>query len=145
MEKQRNWIKQTSCSIWLTNKNLICSICKRQYKLIYEVKNDNLYCIDCFTKNLARIFKDKEFLIIRGLEDVEFDNKTNNIPKSLNKSLRYFILKRDNFKCKACGNTPDKSPLNIDHIIPKSKGGLNNLDNLQTLCFDCNIGKGAKW
>lgn len=139
------WIKQTDNSIWLTNKNLICLFCKKQVKIIYEVKNDGLYCPNCFTKYLRIIFKDKEFLTIRGLEDVEFDFKTKNTPKKINKSSRYFILKRDGFKCRACGNTPDKSPLNIDHIIPKAKGGTDNINNLQTLCFDCNIGKGARW
>ena len=59
--------------------------------------------------------------------------------------LRYTVLKRDNFKCCACGASPAKDPsveLHIDHIIPWSKGGKTELDNLQTLCSKCNIGKG---
>jgi 5-methylcytosine-specific restriction endonuclease McrA len=31
--------------------------------------------------------------------------------------------------------------LHIDHIVPVSKGGASEMDNLQTLCFDCNEGK----
>jgi 5-methylcytosine-specific restriction endonuclease McrA len=34
--------------------------------------------------------------------------------------------------------------MTIDHIIPKSKGGPHQLDNLQTLCFPCNLKKGNK-
>ena len=58
--------------------------------------------------------------------------------------LRYQVLKRDNFKCCFCGASPAKDPaveLHIDHIIPFSKGGETTIDNLQTLCSKCNLGK----
>ena len=58
--------------------------------------------------------------------------------------LRYQVLKRDNFKCCACGASPAKDPsveLHIDHIIPWSKGGKTTIENLQTLCSRCNLGK----
>lgn len=58
--------------------------------------------------------------------------------------LRFQVLKRDNFKCCSCGASPAKDPsieLHIDHIIPWSKGGETSIDNLQTLCSKCNIGK----
>jgi 5-methylcytosine-specific restriction endonuclease McrA len=58
--------------------------------------------------------------------------------------LRFMVLKRDNFKCCACGASPAKDPsveLHIDHIIPWSKGGETTIDNLQTLCSKCNLGK----
>ena len=73
-----------------------------------------------------------------------------NIPPSLkasrniNHRLRFLVLKRDNFKCCACGASPAKDPsveLHIDHIIPWSKGGETEIDNLQTLCSKCNLGK----
>jgi 5-methylcytosine-specific restriction enzyme A len=32
--------------------------------------------------------------------------------------------------------------MTIDHIIPKSKGGVNKISNLQTMCYDCNFAKG---
>ena len=58
--------------------------------------------------------------------------------------LRFEVLKRDNFKCCACGASPAKDPaveLHIDHIIPWSKGGETEAENLQTLCSVCNLGK----
>lgn len=58
--------------------------------------------------------------------------------------LRFMVMKRDNFKCSMCGRSPATTPgleLNIDHIIPWSKGGETTFDNLQTLCSDCNLGK----
>ena len=64
--------------------------------------------------------------------------------RTISDKLRYQVLKRDNFKCCACGASPAKDPsveLHIDHIIPWSKGGETKLDNLQALCSRCNIGK----
>lgn len=60
-------------------------------------------------------------------------------------SLRYNILKRDNFRCQICGATAsDGAKLHVDHIIPVSKGGKTTPDNLQTLCERCNMGKSNK-
>lgn len=61
--------------------------------------------------------------------------------------LRQTIKERDGFECKKCGASISKEPnllLEIDHIIPVSKGGLTTEDNLQTLCWRCNRSKGAK-
>ncbi len=61
--------------------------------------------------------------------------------------LREFIKERDNFTCCNCGNSIYKEPnllLEIDHIIPVSKGGCTVEDNLQTLCWKCNRAKSDK-
>lgn len=66
---------------------------------------------------------------------------TRNIPPR----LWIKVLKRDGFKCVKCGRTPAIVPgtiLQVDHIIPYSKGGETILENLQTLCKKCNLGKG---
>lgn len=58
--------------------------------------------------------------------------------------LRMAVLKRDKFKCVLCGRTPARNPelqLELDHIIPWSKGGETTPANLQTLCNECNNGK----
>jgi 5-methylcytosine-specific restriction endonuclease McrA len=58
--------------------------------------------------------------------------------------LRYLILHRDGFRCKACGRGSDDGvKLTIDHIIPVDWGGGNEELNLQTLCMECNEGKKA--
>lgn len=65
-------------------------------------------------------------------------------PRSINTRLRFIVLQRDNFKCCACGASPAKDPavvLHVDHIKPWSKGGETEIDNLQTLCSKCNLGK----
>lgn len=62
-------------------------------------------------------------------------------PRSISLGLRARIMERDGFRCRRCGCGPDDSPLVIDHVIPVSKGGTANEDNLQTLCHPCNAGK----
>ena len=64
--------------------------------------------------------------------------------RDINLRLRFMVMQRDNFKCCACGASPAKNPavvLHIDHIKPWSKGGETVIDNLQTLCAECNLGK----
>jgi hypothetical protein len=57
-------------------------------------------------------------------------------------ALRWQAFQRDQWKCVACGrNSHDGAILHVDHIIPRSLGGLDTLENLQTLCDICNIGK----
>lgn len=63
---------------------------------------------------------------------------------TLSKKVRFEIFKRDNFQCQYCGKKPPKTPLEVDHVIPVSKGGTNDDYNLVTSCFDCNRGKGNK-
>lgn len=68
-------------------------------------------------------------------------------PRSISLSLRYRVLARDSFRCVACGASPAKDgsvELHVDHIHPWSKGGANTEENLRTLCFKCNLGKGAR-
>ena len=60
-------------------------------------------------------------------------------------AIRWQVFQRDKWKCVACGRTAANDViLHVDHIVPRSKGGKNDLDNYQTLCHICNIGKGNK-
>lgn len=56
-------------------------------------------------------------------------------------SLRESIKSRDGYTCKTCQISVADEPhllLEVDHIIPVSKGGLSIEANLQTLCWKCN-------
>lgn len=58
--------------------------------------------------------------------------------------LRFKVLLRDRFTCCGCGKSPATSPgtvLHVDHIVPWSKGGGTVLENLRTMCSQCNIGR----
>jgi hypothetical protein len=60
-------------------------------------------------------------------------------PIAVNK--RFLVIKRDRYRCRICNRSGVE--LEVDHIVPVSLGGSDRLDNLQTLCQDCNRGKGA--
>lgn len=55
----------------------------------------------------------------------------------------YSVLMRDKWRCCSCGrsSTKDGVTLEVDHVVPRSKGGTNDEKNLQTLCRKCNSGK----
>jgi len=61
--------------------------------------------------------------------------------KAISTRRRFEILKRDRFTCQYCSRKPPKVALEVDHIVPVSKGGSNESTNLVTACFECNRGK----
>lgn len=80
-------------------------------------------------------------------EKIKFKKSAAGQRALMTSKLRQRIKERDGFTCKQCGASVEKEPnllLEIDHIIPVSKGGLTTEDNLQTLCWRCNRRKGAK-
>lgn len=68
------------------------------------------------------------------------------IRRQIDNRLKYAVLQRDNSTCQRCGanihNTPNVK-LVIDHKIPVELGGETTIDNLWTLCSECNGGKQA--
>lgn len=58
--------------------------------------------------------------------------------------LRYQTLERDRGRCVLCGQSGAAGRLHVDHVIPWSQGGRTELENLQTLCERCNLGKGNR-
>jgi hypothetical protein len=57
--------------------------------------------------------------------------------------MREQVLKRDNFTCYWCGISGRNIAFQIDHVVPVSWGGVNDLANLVTACPSCNLKKGA--
>ena len=68
----------------------------------------------------------------------------NNKRKPLSKKIRFEVFKRDSFKCQYCGRMAPDVVLQVDHIVPVSKGGTNDMLNLVTSCKECNLGKGNR-
>jgi diadenosine tetraphosphate (Ap4A) HIT family hydrolase/5-methylcytosine-specific restriction endonuclease McrA len=59
-------------------------------------------------------------------------------------SIRYEVLKRANQRCECCGVSINEKPIDVDHIVPRSLGGANSINNYQALCYECNTNKGNR-
>ena len=123
-EKQKAIIKNTS----KINSDLISKIDK--------YKNENETIIE-FIENAILKSLPKEVLSREELKEI-------NRRRKISDTTRYAVLERAGFKCQCCGSKPLKNNdviLHIDHIIPHSLGGSDNVDNLQVLCDKCNLSK----
>lgn len=136
-----------------TEKELLDNI-----QIVWDFKGSQPFCKDmcvypsniCFTTYFNRFGSWKKalehFVKYKNNGKIDYEAKiyNTNKRKNINNSLRFEIMKRDFFKCCICGNSPaldNNVCLEIDHIIPVSKGGKNDFDNLRTICKNCNIGK----
>ena len=66
-----------------------------------------------------------------------YDHRRRNY-NALSGSLRYKIISRAKGRCEACGISADERAIDVDHILPRNKGGGDELSNLQALCYKCN-------
>lgn len=113
------------------------------------------YCANAYTRRWGSWLKSLEAFVeymrvVESKGEAEAEGKLNSkfrkkkTSRNINSRLRLLILQRDLFKCKICGASPSSSAdvkLEVDHIIPYSKGGETVESNLQTLCRLCNNGK----
>lgn len=89
-------------------------------------------------------------LCMQRLED--FESKRQSDPYShrrvtkgyVSGSTRYNVLKRAKGRCELCGVKAEAKALEVDHIVPRSKGGPDTEANFQALCYSCNAAKGNR-
>lgn len=104
----------------------------------FEISPD-MYESIVYSNSNIKISQDGNINLNRrhSLDTIEKIRRVSMPPK-----LRWKILQRDNFRCVKCGaGVNDTDCLQVDHINPIIKGGTNEESNLQTLCYECNIGK----
>lgn len=131
---RKNLLQKPTTQFVLT----ITLYCSTINGLIYDRKTAVFYDSDIFTlikklnnKN-GTFYNDREIWnAICRVERGKVSNK-----------MRFSIYERDGYRCCKCGISDRYANLEIDHIIPISKGGKSTYDNLQTLCHKCNVEKG---
>jgi hypothetical protein len=104
--------------------------------------NSELHCLSV-AEDRTNLKEVKEVLALEGVPDAQNKRKKSN-RVGIGPKLRHEIFLRDNFTCQQCGASPRNKQttiIEVDHVMPVSKGGTNDKSNLQTLCDVCNSGK----
>jgi 5-methylcytosine-specific restriction endonuclease McrA len=86
---------------------------------------------------LRRICEEKicNYIEARGIKVWSYESLDLGV---VSDDLRYRVLKEGGSRCALCGARGKDTPLDVDHIIPRSKKGSNDISNLQILCAKCN-------
>ena len=66
------------------------------------------------------------------------------LPKKEVKFTRHNVFERDKNTCQYCGNIFERSELNLDHVLPRDRGGLTTWENVVCSCIGCNTRKGNR-
>jgi len=88
---------------------------------------------------LQSVLRVRSIVAIRGESRRQYA-----VSQVLHERANTLLFRRDRFICAYCGQAFDRDKLTRDHIIPKSKGGLNTWMNCVTACLECNQEKGAR-
>lgn len=64
------------------------------------------------------------------------------VPRAPLRLSRRHVYMRDDYACQYCDTRPGVKELNLDHVVPRSRGGRSTWENLVTSCRTCNLRKG---
>ena len=125
---------------------------KKQLKLNHQIKYCSVLCLNASKKidhGVGKCLNCGDEFIKKYTDQIycsQHCSRTHvKFKDNANLRHRIKILSRDNYTCQYCGRSPRKEDdviLEIDHILPKAKGGSDDLNNLITSCSFCNQGKG---
>lgn len=139
-EHKKAKLCSTECvSVWAMCRNpgyvLSCQRCGCSFRKKSNRHNYNKYCSrECYfgVAKKGRMYSSER-------------------PRKIGPAVRRRIADRDKWRCRLCGirvldNVSDRHPrkLNVDHVIPLSRGGGGDDCNLQCLCRSCNSSKADK-
>lgn len=149
LEKTRN--------LHLTNEQLLENLVEvwlklgRQPKYQDLTKDNSLFSSATYENRFGTWRKALEAFVVWANEGIAPESNAESIrsscqrrrtPRNINWRLRALVLMRDGARCQLCGaEARTGATLDVDHVVPWSKGGETTFENLQILCRVCNIGK----
>ena len=106
----------------------------------------------CWQDSIKSVFLDRVTIVSnydRVINSPSFSMKLPSVialknyvnPKSNPNFTRFNVFLRDKFSCQYCGNNNE---LTFDHLLPRSRGGKTDWDNVVTACSTCNVKKGGR-
>ena len=147
-----DYVKHLKLS-WKIYHRVECEICEEER--LYPVEQVEIKCTKYYTSPQGRNhYENSLYYYACELEQAfklseerkDFQKSKQYQRQAMSSTLRYEILKRDGFHCVLCGRGhEDGVKLEVDHIVPVSKGGKTIKSNLRTLCQECNRGKSDKY
>ena len=118
----------------------------------YNLKFNTSVTSDAFSRRwgsytkFQKIFSEFKLGELNLNEVIQKSKDSKKIKRNLSPLIRSKVLRKFNYKCVHCGRSvTDNIKLEIDHIVPLSKKGKNEIKNLQVLCNECNIGKSNRF
>ncbi len=160
LEVSPSWHPKTDDDDLLSNLASIWETLGRQPKQSDLRPPISRFSADTYKRRFGSWRKALEFFVENANSDAEFTSSTepavtirsidpppskkHRTQRNPSWRLRFLVNRRDRFACRACGRSPANEVgvvLHVDHIVPWCKGGETTMDNLQTLCEKCNLGK----
>jgi len=133
----------------------ICSV-KRAFMLLYQ---GHAQVVEADSGSFQTMTFDQWFSFSRGYEGADVVSTVSfkirvpkvilllffdRMPKKEVKFMRHNIFERDHNTCQYCGNKFDRKDLNLDHVIPRDRGGETSWENIVCSCVPCNSRKGNR-
>lgn len=126
---------------------LFCLQCSNGIETFHETERETSIAFFMRISD-ADLADTKELFLRRGFINsdwtlcVDLETGVNRPPAELWAEIRERIFMRDNYVCQYCGQRGGR--IECDHVIPVSRGGGHDDENLVTACFSCNRSKRAK-
>ncbi len=129
-------VADSNCNIWNKHDYFF----EEWYYEMMEIIASSQYSLDWQRSRAMKALKNGDKLSSSALKSSLCRKRRLEFAKKRDR-LMLALIDRDGAECKKCNRTND---LGIDHIIPLSKGGGDELNNLQLLCRWCNSRKGDR-